>query len=78
MNQRVWPLIFDIIDLTLNNAMTSAKKGKLRLQDATTQFRWRISDTVNRTDDVFHQLINAPGAAISEFAWPETKLLHRG
>ena len=38
------------------------------MQDAATQFRWRISDTVNRTDDVFHQLIDAPGAAISEFS----------
>jgi hypothetical protein len=37
------------------------------LQDAAPQFRWRISDTINRTDDVFHQLIDILGAAIGEF-----------
>jgi len=47
------------------------------LQDAAPQFRWRTSDTINRTDDVFHQLIDIL-AAIGEFLWLETKLLHRG
>ena len=37
------------------------------MQDATPQFRWRTSDTINRTDDVFHQLIDILGAAIGEF-----------
>ena len=38
------------------------------MQDATPQFRWRTSDTVNRTDDVFHQFIDVLGAAIGEFS----------
>lgn len=41
------------------------------MQDAAPQFRRRSSDTVDRTDDVFHQLIDMPGAAIGEFPFGE-------
>ncbi|MGA8223717.1 MAG: hypothetical protein WB780_18860, partial [Candidatus Acidiferrales bacterium] len=59
------------IDLTLNNAMTSSKKGKLGLQDAASQFRWRISDTIDRPDDVFHQLVDVLGTPIGELPFGE-------
>jgi len=37
------------------------------LEDAAAQFRWRTPDTVDRTDDDFHQFIHILGAAIGEF-----------
>ena len=36
------------------------------MQDAAAQFGWRGSDTINRVDDTFHQLIDILGAAVGE------------
>lgn len=37
------------------------------MQDAGPQFLWRASDTINRVDDAFHQIIDTLRAAISQF-----------
>lgn len=38
------------------------------MEDAAPQFLWGASKTVDRTDDIVHQLVNVQRAAVGEFA----------
>jgi hypothetical protein len=57
--------VFDaVIDLCINNAILIAKRGEVRLTDATPQLGRRLSDIIDRTDDVVHQLLNVMRATV--------------
>ena len=46
------------MELCINNAMLSAKKEEVRWKDTAPQFLRRPSDSIDRTDDVVHELLN--------------------
>jgi len=60
-----------VIDLRINNATLSAKKGQVRLEDAAAKASGRWSGSLHRPDEILHQLLEVVGTAIGQFALGE-------